>query len=87
MLREVELLKFLSLLEQYKMSRKLIIYMLFVAVGFVIAAIVVITKFSKIWWIGLIFLGIAVFTTVMYFFIRSYLNKKIKVLEEECSNK
>ena len=52
------------------------------AVSFVISAIVVMIITPKFWWFGLIFLGIAALVIIEFFFIRRYIDKKIRELSE-----
>lgn len=76
-------LKVETLLDQYKLDRAMYrIVMPIASIGLVIVAIVFVL-ITKIWWGGLIFLGIAAMTAIMYIFIIRYFNKLIKELEEK----
>ena len=82
--------KITSFVELYEFNTKLIkIYMPIIAVGLIIAAIVVTILFPGFgWWVGLIFLGMATYIAIACFFIVKYRNKKLKeFIENETSEK
>lgn len=73
-----------SLLEMYTSSRNTVRILLpIVAIVFVIVAIVEVITQPDVWWLGLIFFGMATITAIMCVFMLKYLNKKIRELTEE----
>ncbi len=77
-------MKNFTLLEQYKFTKKVydIVMPLISVILFIVAVIMFIIR-SNIPWLGIIFIGMAVLTIVIYFCIRKYLNKKITELESD----
>lgn len=67
-----------SLLEVYKLNRKIlgIVMPIFVSM-WLIAAIIVLIVLPEIWWLCLIFFGISIAVMILYLVIRRYINRKI----------
>lgn len=77
-------MKVTSLIDAYELSKKaILIQMPLVSVAFTVAGIAVLAIWSEVWWLGLIFLGIAGILALMCFLIVKYINKKIKELTED----
>ena len=75
-------LKIESLLDLYKSEKKTIIYMPIMSVVLVITAVILMIKMQEIWWLGLIFFGLAIIPLVAFVVLRKIFDKKIKELEE-----
>lgn len=77
-------MKTTSLLDVYKLNRKFLgVFMPIVAAIWSIAAIIVLIVLPEIWWLCLIFFGIAILIILLHIFIQRYINNKIKGLEEQ----
>lgn len=54
-----------------------------IACALIITAIVFLVRFPESRWLGFLFLGLGIFTVLMFIGIRIYFNKKIKELEKD----
>ncbi len=73
-----------TLLEQYKFAKKMYrITMPSISVVWLLAAVIMFILYPKIPWLGIIFLGMASLTIIIYVFVNKYLNKKIAELESK----
>ena len=73
-----------SLLDVYKLNRKILGVMMPVAATvFLLLAIIFLVAMPAIWWVSLILFGIALGLILLCIFIRKYIDKKIRALEEK----
>ena len=80
-------MKTYSLLDVYKLKRKILgVMMPIAATVFLLLAIIILIAMPTIWWGSLILFGIALGLILLCIFIRKYIDKKIKELEEKERN-
>ena len=80
-------MKTYSLLDIYKLNRKILgVMMPIAATVFLLLAVIILVAMPAVWWVSLILFGIALGLILLCIFIRKYIDKKIKELEEKERN-
>lgn len=80
-------MKTYSLLDIYKLNRKILgVMMPIAATVFLLLAVIILVVMPTVWWVSLILFGIALGLILLCIFICKYINKKIRDLEKEHNN-
>ena len=80
-------MKTYSLLDIYKLNRKILgVMMPIAATVFLLLAVIILVAMPAVWWVSLILFGIALGLILLCIFIYKYIDKKIRDLEEKEHN-
>ena len=80
-------MKTYSLLDVYKLNRKILgVMMPIAATVFLLLAVIILVAMPAVWWVSLILFGIALGLILLCIFICKYIDKKIRDLEEKEHN-
>ena len=80
-------MKTYSLLDVYKLNRKILSVMMPIAATvFLLLAVIILVAMPEIWWVSLILFGIALGLILLCIFICKYIDKKIREFEEKEHN-